>query len=690
VEFDPKPSKFAPPNPNAVQAAITVKAGVSNVIIDLGSHRLAQAGAGSSSQVPYVVGILVPDPAPNSLDPNFVGAESIYIKGDDAIIDGFSMFGIRIFAHTSDIRIEDLTVKNVGALASARLRPFPSYIPHSTGAANTAFGTNDAMMVAAIAIGESRFNGLGSTFFTDSPVPVSRVSSVVLENVSCLNNFYNGLLDACSSDVAINNCHFDRTWSDQPGFTVGATNFGARLLGGALFIGGGFNNSVDGLGVINLQVSNSTFNDTAIRGNGVNTFDFVTPLVALFFGGAQVYDSKNCVWTNCQFNNSLNTFANTSATNFTAGFISGGMVNTTFMNCSFDGAKALAGVNGFHISGSGGTFAEESTRGSRSTLLVNCTANDIQQIGNMLQPAPVPTTGAQAIGFLISFATDIVLENCMSSDVIVNGPMDAAGFAAGFRVAGATTRIDENKVFRGCIAQRSLALNGGQARGFALVATNATAGIVERGIVCENCIAEGNIASPGSGTVPGTTSIGCGFYIEGDSVTPPNATSDFPFSFVNCKALRNKGVPSAVVGALTQYSAGFYCLGLQRSSFNRCEALNNINGFLLQLSDRNTIRDCRADNNLEDGTNIGSGFVDVGTGTTAAPTQSTSIWESNRAFANGNNSHVGPNSNYNIWMNAALTLRPPLLRGQASTGAYTFTDPNVTYFSNVHNNSIIP
>jgi parallel beta-helix repeat protein len=690
LEFKPKPSKFAPPDPRAVQAAITVNPGVSDVIIDLGNHRLSQAGAGTSTQIPYVVGILVPDPDPTNPNPNFVGAQSIYIQGDQGIIDGFSMFGIRIFAHTYDIRISDITVKNVGALASAELRPasIPSYVPHSISE-NTAFGTNNAFQTSGIAIGETRFNGMGPNFFTESTVPVNRVGSVVLENVSCLNNFYGGLLNTFTTDVSINNCHFDDTWSDQPNFTVGTTTLGARTPLGGYFVGGGNDNSPNGVGVINLRVENSTFNNTQLRGNGVNTFDFINANSS-GANGVAVYDSQNCIWNNCQFNNTSSTFASTGFFIFTAGFISGGMVDTTFIDCSFDGTKSVSGANGFHISGSGNTFAQETTRGSRNTLLINCTARNIQQIGNLLQPAPVATTNSQAVGFLISFATNITLENCIASDIIVNGPLDAAGFAVGYRIAGNATRIDENKVFQGCQAYRCLALNGGQVRGFSVVATNSDPPQVERSIVFEDCIAEGCIASPG--IAPGVSSIGCGFYIEGDSVNPPNATSDFPKSFINCQALRNKGAPSAVVAGLTQYSAGFYCLGLQRSAFVECKALDNVYGFFLQRSDRNTISNCRADNNVDTTGLIGEGFTDIGaTGTPVAPSQSFSLFQGNSAFNNGPGTpgvFVGPNSNYNLWVDPApSTLRPPLLNWTYSTGVQTPIP--APYNAGVHNISAI-
>lgn len=55
IEFNPKPSKYAPPDPKAVQAAITIKASVSNVTLNLGDHRITQVRTGTSKQISFVV-----------------------------------------------------------------------------------------------------------------------------------------------------------------------------------------------------------------------------------------------------------------------------------------------------------------------------------------------------------------------------------------------------------------------------------------------------------------------------------------------------------------------------------------------------------------------------------------------------------------------------------------------------------
>ena len=738
VVFTPPNTIVDPANP-VVAAAITVLS--SNVIIKMGDHRLAQfTPADPKQQMPYVVGILVPDlPASN---PQAKPIESVYLEGDQAIIDGFSMFGVRIFANTFDIRISNLTVKNVGALASAEFRPFLTYLPHSSFDVSSMFPGADKnpFNVAGIAIGETDFAGMGPVFFTDvTTFAGNQVGSVVLEDVSCLNNFYRGLFVAFTTDVTINNCHFDDTWSDQPGLFIGQA---CCELAATTPVGGDFEGIFSGnvAGVVNMRVSNSTFNNTQLRGNGKNTFDFTTDLGSGFMGGVQAFGGVNTVWDNCQFNNTSNKFVSTFFANITAGFVSGGMRATAFYNCSFDGTRAVTGARGVDVSGSGPTVAQEADRGNLSTLFVNCTARNIEQIANQLS-APVPTMNTQAVGFASSFGTNVVFENCVASDIKVSGPMLATGLVAGFRIAGAANRIDENKVLRGCTAQRCLAVNGGQSLGFAVIASNANPVVLEKTIVFEDCIAEGNTAgeywkaavtyaqgefvlfgtpaavyrslqsnnlnnvpnAPGStfwAIASGTASIGCGFCLEGDSSTVIDERRDLPWSLIGCKALFNKGATSAVIGGVPQYSAGFSCFGAQRASLFECEALSNIYGFVFHRSDRNTIRNCRADNNLEAVSLIGEGFSDFGAaGTPEVPGVSTSAFQNNTAFRNGaGNIHDGINGNYNIITKAAIVpplppapaVHEPLLAGSISTaGSFVATPSFPTYLPNLHNISTI-
>lgn len=673
IVFNPPASQYVPPDPRAVQAAITIKAGVSNVILNVGNHRISQAKAGTSLQTPYVVGILVPDPQPTNSDPDFVGAQSIYIQGDQGIIDGFSMYGVRIFGHTYDIRLSDLTIKNCGTLASKALRPNPNYFPH--GPAVVGFGS--PFGVAGLCIGESAGLGMGPQFFSaKTPAGLqNRVKAINLENVSCLNNFYNGLVLVNSNDIVIDGCHFDGTFSDDPGvpLTPGPGYGGLAPIGAAMNLG-----DSDFPCLLNMSVANSTFNNT-LFGTGQASDFSTTSVNTIVFAAMGALDtfSKNEVYTNCQFNNTVSRFIGGTTLNYG----SAGNEDSMFINCSFDDSRGTTGVQGFHRSGN----ALSGTKSPRNTFLVNCTANNNQQTGDLRVP-PVADVGLifpAASGFAIYFAKDVTLEGCQAQDVICNGPAATSSGAIGFVFEDAPIfpispvpgrdSLSENVALRNCIASRCLALNGGFSRGFSFKnSTNAQTPVAQqtlRSYSLDGCVSSGNQTFPGTGTVPGVQSIACGFYVEQNPQTAVEVYRSWPISFTNCKAMHNKGVisvPYAVPASGTIYSAGYFLLNAQRHSLDACIAEDNIYGFLLEQCDRCTVRNCHADNNLDIASNTGAGFTDLGTpgtpggalGTPASPGLSTSLFESNRAFANGANVDTGANGNYNVLYGAALVPVP--------------------------------
>jgi len=655
IEFNPPPSQFAPPDPRAVQAAITIKAGVSNVILNLGNHRITQAGAGTSSQTPYCIGILVPDPAPSNTDPNFVGAQSIYIQGDQGIIDGFSMYGVKIFAHTQDIQLSDLTIKNCGLLASKALRP-TGYIPH---------GNNQPLLgppfsVAGLSIGESDSVGRGPVFFTQTPGIQNKVSSVIIENVSCLNNFYRGIEGVNLIDVAIKNSHFDKTFSDDPGSSV-APAYGDLSPWGADFVGD--NSSQEDPCIKNMMVSNSTFNETTFRGNFTTSIFNNGIGAGLIITGVFAGKNNNVMWENCQFNGTFNTFFG----GFSSGQISTGSEGNTFLNCSFDNTRALSSANGFSLLENSVNTPFKSVK---DTYLINCTARNIQQIGDQQLPTPVLQGGStQAVGFRTRNTKNLVMINCLAQDVSASGPMDGTGQVIGFQIEDSLVAPNDtttaNIILEGCIAQQCKAFNGGRALGFVCFAINPTSEL--DGYVLKDCISEGHETLVPTLVTPGIVrSIACGYYVQQN----PTLTS-IPMSFTNCKALHNKGPVSAadtVPANGTIYSAGFYVLKTLRANFTECESIDCNNGFFLQQCDRCTVRDCRADNNLDIASGTGAGFIDIGTpgtplgtlGTPASPGLSTSVFESNRAFANGANVDTGANGNYNVLYGAGLVPLPIL------------------------------
>ena len=682
--FNPRPSRFSPPDPRAVQAAITVAPGVSNVIIDLCDFRLAQAGSGTSSQTPFVVGILVPDPDPSNTDINFVGAESIYIQGDNAIIDGFSMYGVRIFAHTYDIRLTNLTIKNCGTLASLGLRPTVNgfeYLPH-TNPSTPGFGPSFG--VGGLVIGESTVLGMGPQFFVDTPNTVmnnvNRTSEVVLENISCLNNFFMGGMSPNVSDMTISDCHFDDTWSNDPGRTAAPAYTGIPAYGLNLADGTDspdLNGNVDPC-CLNVAVNNSTFNRTTLRG------DFTSISIGAFFPAAGVFDtrSRNTTWNDCEMNNTTSTFITDASIGAAiAGYIAGGIEDATFNNCHFDGITSIGGINGVHISGS--TSNLPTIKSSRNTWFRNCTSNNHRSIGDQQLPVPVRTNFSLR-GYVMFYAKDVTFDNCISQDLVLSGPSGNArasvvGFFLGAQAGQLPPDPDatvQNIVYRNCIASRCQTLNGGSATGWFIATLASADDDALKPVVLENCISSMNETFTPTLTTPGIVQGSAfGYAVYDESQITPEEFVSFPVVFDGCKALHNKGLPSSntTTGAVNPvYSSGFYLWNTPRSSLNNCDAIDNVYGVFLNHCNRCTVRNCRADNNVDlqfvPGT--GEGFTDVGTGTPAVPTNSTSLFEANHAFANGAaNVNNGPNGNYNVKYNGAYA-NFPIITGSVTGGTF--------------------
>ena len=541
--FNPTFSDFSPPNAGAVQAAITIQS--SNVQLNFGCHTLKQFldPANPSAQVPFVIGVLVPDMAPNdtNTDPIVPGSlQSIYITGDTGIIQDFSMYGVRIFAHTYDIRLSNLTIKNCAALASRALRPTVygfEYLPHSFTLL-PAFGPSFG--VGGLVIGESTDLGMGPFFFTDVPTTginnVNRVGEVYLENVSCLNNFLTGLGGPCMTNVTINNCHFDDTWSDDPGRST-APAYNIPALRGATFavgglLAGGANGNIDP-SCLNMTISNSTFNRTTLRG------DRTTPWVNYFFSVSGVGDtrSRNVTFTNCQLNGTTSTFNGIIPGGTTCNFLAGGLEDYTFVDCHFDDLSAIGSVNGVHISG---TTGNQPTKSAVNVRFINCSANNISMRGDLALPAPTPSTRSIQ-GFNLSFDRNCVVDNCVSQNLINTGPSLFTTFNAGFAPNSSTNNAAnqaDNLVYRNCVTSRVLALNGGEAWGFNMFTS---AGNISPGVTYENCISSGNqtIFPPSFPAYSALTN-----YAVGNLVSFISAPNTLPVNYV---ALQANGPATAVV-----------------------------------------------------------------------------------------------------------------------------------------------
>lgn len=668
---------------NKVSAAITIAS--SNVTLLLHHYTLKQhVPKNPSDQTPFAIGILVPDLAPTNTDTNYIALESIHIIGKEATISDFSMFGIRVFGHVADVQISNLTITNTGLLASLALRPFPNYFPHSSYV--TSYGP--PFGVAAISIGESAVYGYGPQFFTETNGTYqNKVQSVIIENVSCLFNFFNALFIANTTDVAINNSHFDGTFSDDPGNANGANGLYQFIPAiGANFSASG--SIYEDPHLVNMVVNNSTFNNTTFGGD-YTTIPVQDDTGGLFpVAGVSEDKSENVVYNNCQIDNSSNLFAPipTLTGGYASGYLSGSNTDCTFLNCSFDGTTGLGSVNGFHRSGSGSPYYQSSF----NTHLINCTANNTHNIGDLQLPAPTILSDGYSAGFAVYYAKNFTLDNCIAQDVVVDGALDDSSSASGFLLFALTFQTTpdatvENIVLRNCVASRIYANNGGNANGFTVdVPTYQT--FLPNSFKCavfENCIAANAGTFTPTLTTPGIVQgVGCGFFVNQATQLSPDEFRSWPASFTGCKAMHNKGLPSA--GGY--YSAGYFLTGAQRHSLYDCEAEDNVYGFLLQNCDHCTIRNGRADNNVDlnfvPGT--GGGYVDTGTtGTAAVPTASTSLFEANRAFANGSGTvHLGDNGNYNILYAGGVF---PLLTGTISPPAF----PTSVDYVPSHNISII-
>ena len=501
---------------DTVQAAITIKS--SNVFLELDNQLLTQfVPANPSAQIPFVVGILIPDPLPDPTSPtqpnvvipngniNAIGLESVYISGDAAVISNFSMYGVRIFAHTSDIDIENVTIKDCCGLASKKYgRPTASglvYLPHDyqpkfpppVGSPTpSAFGPSFG--VAGLAIGESAVYGQGPLFFTDVPLNqfnvTNRIQTVRLNNVNAKSNFYWGGSIICVTDLTVEESHFDFTYSDDPGTNV------IPLYNALLAYGMNFSNASQGLLNANADpcnldftMFNCTFNNSSLVG------DYQTPLASgsspftvLGMFGTR---NRNGVFTNCQFDNPSNTFADLTNGTTVACYASGGDEDIVFDGCHFDNAFNLGAINGWHTSGN---TSNEPTKSGRNIKVINCTSDNHQSRIDLILPAPF-LSSQQTVGFAALYGKGFYYEDCQSRNVFSGGPaLPNTRSVIGFSI-GVTTQPQAqitDFVYKNCTTSRIQAANGGAVIGFNN--NNPTVGETDNSLLWENSRAMGNQA----------------------------------------------------------------------------------------------------------------------------------------------------------------------------------------------------
>ena len=366
LEYKPNSKHF----PNTIRAAIAIKS--SDVRLIIKHSTLVQAKSYSfvppytgvnvnnpKGQIPFVSGIYIPDPLPNDPNTYAVGYNNIFIDGDEAVIRGFSQFGISAAAHIANLDICGVRIEDIGFLASFYYRPMGTfeYIP------NGAPGTPGTMpfAVAAIRIGESDILGLGPEPFTQKtgvtdPITglylgaeQNRVQNVQLTNVFCYNNFSIGLLFSNIQELKMKNVHADKVVNDDS--NLWAINFGFALA----------NVQNENNSIYNAVLEGCTGNQYLILGDFTTGPNNVTPTTPLdIFGFAANYRlnfSKNIEHLNCNFDELVSNFnyGPFGATTFGHLYMGGTNIDISFKNCSFSDTNTITDGNGvsqnIHITG---------------------------------------------------------------------------------------------------------------------------------------------------------------------------------------------------------------------------------------------------------------------------------------------------------------------------------------------------
>jgi hypothetical protein len=655
--------------PETVQSAITIAS--SDVKLELESYRISlegvdESGNVTSAQKPYVCGILIPDQPDHPI-------QSVTIAGgDNAIIDGFSLFGIRVFGNTKDIQISNVTIKNCGKLAAVGyptpIRPFQGYFPafFLPTVEHPINGLQPAVpfTVGGLCIGEENAFGLGPQFFTQHAGTQNRVEGLILNNVYSLGNFNSALEIGNSTNISVDGCHFDDTFSDDPNLTLIAVNFGLAN-----------NNDDYPNAILNMTFKNSTVNNT-IQATQDPSKAYITELLPQYTPFAVEYTrGSNSEFINCQFDNTTTTFPGDINATTTGNFLNSANTNCSWINCSFDNASSITCTEAFHISGHDyeGTdqvSQEQDITSARNCILIGCTANNAVSNGQLQLPAPILldpvgyNNGTLACGFAFFYVKNLYLEDCLAMNSTSYGYLTPVADAAqGFYIGGGGSVNTPfnfeglNTVFKNCIASRATAVNGGNAEGFLLENYAVYTEYNMETLSLDGCISQGNQALVPSGAAAdilgAEQGTGCGFTYYQEL----GAFTGYPVSYTNCKAQNNKGVPRIDLtfndtgdnlGAY--YSAGFFALGqpnfaapgfafgppyggpelVQGHTYFNCEATDNVYGFLFSQADRMVVRNCRSDLNVAVDGLTGEGFTDIGIdirydGTTAAGSTLTTI-----------------------------------------------------------------
>lgn len=445
---------------NTVIAAITIASGNVNLILAdkiLQQSGINPDGTANATQRPYTVGILIPDPAPTRIsgspaDVNYIGYQSIYINGDEAIIDGFSMFGIRAFAHLEDLQFENITVKNTGALADPSVRP-PGYNPtDSVNVPSGTLSTNGPAVfdIAGIQIGESIASAGGSQFFTVNGTPPTRNSAVlqgvITNGVLSINVVSPGSGYTAPPEVVVNTyggidtgVTAVATLNASGGVqSVTVTNQGTVPPGGPVFISV-FSTTVQPR-VFEVKLKNLTVirnfmhglvldnvTDTTVedcRWDETYSTDPGTQPVGVALGrgnfASQINNVVGLYWSNTTVNKTtLSVSGSTPATpsggypvNGAAALFHVNSRDLNFRNSHFDETATLI----YTLGGTAGITGGQ----TNSLKLINCTIDNTSAIGGSVEGFHISGTYNENTAQFVASAHDLVLEDVFIRGVYLN------------------------------------------------------------------------------------------------------------------------------------------------------------------------------------------------------------------------------------------------------------------------------
>jgi hypothetical protein len=517
---------------------------------------------------------------------------NISIIGNNAFIQNFNGWGIDYQGPNTKIVINGVTIQGCGS---------DNRIPNTT-----------ILVDGGVRIGQ--------VDTTDN-----LVSEVLVTNVHIIDNKNIGLSIGADNDIIIRDSIIDHTYSIVPIYQV--TGLAIRSQNVA--------NPVPR--VKNVSITNTTIRRTQCQ--NIKGFAGIPPygVIGLHYVGI---DNINIV--DCNVTNTLCAADNDDPSGpfivFANNVVQSGVINAIVENNNF------SDTNGDHwclFSQNFHTSANSAVPGTPTSGLIS-TLNHVYKNNN----ASGATGYCNVTGFGIYYASNVLVENCHSSNVKVLGPFVGPPFppsAIGFTfetasgVSSGPPSIDNlrgamnNIVVKNCSSINNVA-EIGRANGFCYAAgyfnefeidgTTSTPEIHLKDISFINCVTQGNIAK--ADNVLGAQAVGAGFLIDrgvianqGNFVGPVPITGyKSPESlgniFINeCHADNCYGADTGI-----QYSGGIVVLGVDKCQILNSNISDSQNGvllgggssYLLNFNLGNTVNSLVKTNNAD---NNKIGFSDI-------------------------------------------------------------------------------